>query len=100
MLRLGADEDVRRLARHVAGRAVGVVLTGGGGHGLAHLGALRALEEAGVPIDVVGGTSRGALVAALYAKYKKNVRRNPDVPASPPCVPLFPLALGDIFAHP
>jgi|TARA_B110000971_G_scaffold206542_1_gene229891 lysophospholipid hydrolase len=69
MLRLGADEDVRRLARHVAGRAVGVVLTGGGGHGLAHLGALRALEEAGVPIDVVGGTSRGALVAALYAKY-------------------------------
>ena len=48
---------------------MGVVLTGGGGHGLAHLGALRALEDAGVPVDAVGGTSRGALVAALYAKY-------------------------------
>ena len=56
------EEDLSRLARHVAGHAVGVVLTGGGGHGLAHLGALRALEDAGVPVDVVGGTSQGALV--------------------------------------
>jgi predicted acylesterase/phospholipase RssA len=44
-------------------------LTGGGGHGLAHLGALRALEDAGVPVDVVGGTSQGALVGALYAAH-------------------------------
>ena len=51
-LRLGSREDVERLARRVAGRGVGVVLTGGGGHGLAHLGALRALEDAGVPIDL------------------------------------------------
>ena len=79
MLRLGSDDDVRRVARHVAGRAVGVVLTGGGGHGLAHLGALRALEDAGVPVDVVGGTSRGALVAALYAKYASTTHMLPGV---------------------
>ena len=68
-LRVDEEEDLSRLARHVAGHAVGVVLTGGGGHGLAHLGALRALEDAGVPVDVVGGTSQGALVAALYAAH-------------------------------
>ena len=61
------------------GRAVGVVLTGGGGHGLAHLGALRALEDAGVPVDAVGGTSRGALVAALYAKYASTTHMLPRV---------------------
>jgi lysophospholipid hydrolase len=48
--------------------AVGVVLTGGGGHGLAHLGALRALEDSGVPIDCVGGTSQGALMAGAYTR--------------------------------
>ena len=79
MLRLSSDADVQRLARHVAGRAVGVVLTGGGGHGLAHLGALRALEDAGVPVDAVGGTSRGALVAALYAKYASTTHMLPRV---------------------
>ena len=79
MLRLSSDADVQRLARHVAGRAVGVVLTGGGGHGLAHLGALRALEDAGVPVDVVGGTSRGALVAALYAKHASTTHMLPRV---------------------
>jgi NTE family protein len=45
---------------------VGVVLSGGGGRGGAHLGALRELEQAGVPIDLVVGTSYGALVGGLY----------------------------------
>jgi predicted acylesterase/phospholipase RssA len=43
------------------------VLGGGGARGFAHLGALRAFEEQGVPIDVVGGTSIGALAGALWA---------------------------------
>jgi predicted acylesterase/phospholipase RssA len=47
---------------------VGVVLGGGGARGFAHLGVLRALAEAGVPIDWVGGTSIGAVVAALAAR--------------------------------
>ena len=56
-----------RLARLLTGRATGVVLSGGGARGFAHIGALRALHEAGVPIDAVGGTSIGAIIAALWA---------------------------------
>jgi len=50
-----------------ARRGVGVVMSGGGAKGLYHIGVLEALEEAGVPIDCVAGTSMGAIVAALYA---------------------------------
>lgn len=46
---------------------VGLVLSGGGAKGLAHIGALKVIEEAGVEIDYVGGTSMGAIVGALYA---------------------------------
>jgi predicted acylesterase/phospholipase RssA len=59
---------VRRLARRLAGRAVGLVLSGGGARGLAHLGVVEALEGAGLQIDRWGGTSMGALVAASYAR--------------------------------
>ncbi len=46
---------------------VGVVLSGGGAKGFAHISVLKALEEAGVRIDYIGGTSMGAIVGALYA---------------------------------
>ena len=46
---------------------VGLVLSGGGAKGLAHIGALKVLEEAGVRIDYIGGTSMGAIVGGLYA---------------------------------
>jgi NTE family protein len=46
---------------------VGVVLSGGGAKGLAHIGALKIIEEAGVEIDYIGGTSMGAIIGALYA---------------------------------
>ncbi|WP_424492585.1 patatin-like phospholipase family protein [Salinimicrobium sp. GXAS 041] len=46
---------------------VGLVLSGGGAKGLAHIGALKVLEEAGVQIDYIGGTSMGAIVGSLYA---------------------------------
>lgn len=68
-VRLGCDADMKRLARHLAGRAVGLVLGGGGARGLAHLGVLRAMEEVGVPVDFIGGTSQGAFMAALYAQH-------------------------------
>jgi NTE family protein len=66
---LRADEpgDVRRLARLVAGRAVGLVLAGGGARGYAHIGVIKALMEAGVPFDNLGGTSMGAVIAAGLA---------------------------------
>ena len=47
--------------------SVGVVLSGGGAKGYAHIGVLRALEEAGVRVDFIGGTSMGAIVGGLYA---------------------------------
>jgi NTE family protein len=56
-----------RIARLVTGRAHGLVLGGGGARGFAHLGALRAFQEARIPIDIVGGTSMGAIVGAQYA---------------------------------
>ncbi|WP_109098688.1 patatin-like phospholipase family protein [Aquimarina sp. AU58] len=46
---------------------IGLVLSGGGAKGLAHIGALKIIEDAGVRIDYIGGTSMGAIVGALYA---------------------------------
>jgi NTE family protein len=59
--------DIARIARLVTGRAVGLVLSGGGARGFAHIGVVRALREAGVPIDLVGGTSMGAILGAGVA---------------------------------
>jgi predicted acylesterase/phospholipase RssA/CRP-like cAMP-binding protein len=68
-LHVRADEadDTARVARWVTGRSVGLVLGGGGARGWAHIGAMRALLEAGVPVDLIGGTSQGALVGAALA---------------------------------
>lgn len=66
-VRQDRDGDVERIARFLAGRAVGLVLAGGGARGLAHVGAVRALREARVPVDLVAGTSIGALVGAAVA---------------------------------
>ncbi len=67
-VRDGSDEDFSRLARSLTGRSVSLVLSGGGARGLAHIGVLRALEEAQVPVDIVGGASFGALIAAAVAR--------------------------------
>ncbi len=56
--------DVARLARLITHRGVGLVLSGGGARGFAHLGVIRALREAQIPIDFVGGSSIGAIIAA------------------------------------
>jgi predicted acylesterase/phospholipase RssA/CRP-like cAMP-binding protein len=66
-VRAGAPRDFSRLARCLTGRGVGLVLSGGGARGFAHLGAIRAIEEAGLEIDLIGGTSMGALMGAAYA---------------------------------
>ena len=46
---------------------LGIALSGGGIKGMAHVGVLRALEENGIHVDVIGGTSSGSLIASLYA---------------------------------
>ena len=66
-LRMRNDQDWRRLVRRLTGRATGLALSGGAARGHAHIGVIRALEEAGVEIDLIGGTSMGALVGALLA---------------------------------
>jgi predicted acylesterase/phospholipase RssA/CRP-like cAMP-binding protein len=66
-VRLDRAIDLDRLSRRITGRSVGLVLGGGGPRGFAHLGVVRALEEAGVAVDAVGGASVGALVASLCA---------------------------------
>ncbi|ETN38144.1 uncharacterized protein HMPREF1541_07768 [Cyphellophora europaea CBS 101466] len=60
--------DLHRLARRLCGRSVGLVLGGGGARGIAQVGIIRSLEEAGIPIDIIGGTSIGAFIGALYAR--------------------------------
>lgn len=59
--------DFGRLARLLTQRGVGLVLSGGGARGFAHLGVIRALREARVPIDFVGGSSIGSIIAAGVA---------------------------------
>lgn len=66
-LRIGRREDAERVARHLTGRAIALVLGGGAGRGLAHIGVLQAFEEEGIPVDVVVGTSMGAIVGAQIA---------------------------------
>ncbi len=63
----GSKEDVARIARTAAGRSIGLVLSGGGARSYAHIGAIRALGDAGIAIDFVGGTSMGAIIAAGLA---------------------------------
>jgi len=60
--------DLHRMSRRITGRSVGLVLGGGGARGMAHLGVIKALQEAGIEVDIIGGTSQGAFVGALYAK--------------------------------
>ena len=55
------------LQAHPLRKKVGVVLSGGGAKGMAHIKALKVIEEAGIPIDYIVGTSMGAIVGALYS---------------------------------
>ena len=59
--------DFNRLARILTDSAVGLVLGGGGARGISHLGVLQALEERGIAIDMVGGTSIGSFIGGLVA---------------------------------
>ncbi|XP_019496713.1 PREDICTED: patatin-like phospholipase domain-containing protein 7 isoform X2 [Hipposideros armiger] len=60
--------DFSRLARVLTGNAIALVLGGGGARGCAQVGVIRALMEYGIPVDMVGGTSIGAFIGALYSE--------------------------------
>lgn len=63
----GFEAGVVRVARRLAGRSMGVVLSGGGARGFAHIGVLEELRAGGIEIDRVGGCSMGAFVGAMFA---------------------------------
>jgi NTE family protein len=95
-------EDVGRMARLITGNAVGLVLSGGGARGFAHIGVIKAIREAGIPIDHCGGTSVGSIMAAgvaagwdnnqLTNRHRRNfVERNP---LGDYTLPLISLASG------
>ena len=66
---LQKDDDIGHasIARQLTGRGLGLVLSGGGARGFAHIGLLRALEDLNIAVDVAGGTSMGAFISALVA---------------------------------
>jgi NTE family protein/lysophospholipid hydrolase len=79
---LDSDQDIARLARILTGNSIALVLGGGGARGFAHIGAIRAIREAGIQIDLVGGTSMGASIGAQCAlgwDYDAMIERNREI---------------------
>ncbi len=66
-IRPALERDIARLARTLSGTAIGLVLSGGGARGFAHLGVLKALDEFGAQVDEIGGASIGAIMGAYCA---------------------------------
>ena len=105
-LREGDGGDLARLTRFLAGRAVALVLGGGGARGYSYVGICRALEELGVPVDAVCGTSMGALVggavalglpaAAMDAQSRRMNARDPFADYT---LPLLSMIRGDRLAR-
>jgi NTE family protein len=62
-----ASPALHRLARKVHGASVGIALAAGAAFGISHIGVLQVLEEGGVPLDMITGTSMGSITGALYA---------------------------------
>ena len=60
---MSAQQEVKNLER----KKVAVVLSGGGAKGMAHVGVLKVLEQAGIPVDIITGTSMGSIIGGLYA---------------------------------
>jgi NTE family protein len=61
------EAELGRTARKITQRVVGLALSSGGARGIAHIGVLKALEEANIPVDMISGTSAGSLFGGLYA---------------------------------
>src|SRR5204863_9956209 len=61
------NADLRRVAREVGHRRVGLALSSGGARGLAHIGVIQVLEENGIEVDVIAGCSMGSYIGAVWA---------------------------------
>ena len=67
-VRVDREADVERVGRLLLSRGIGLVYSGGGARGISEVGVLRAMREAGIPIDAVGGTSIGSIMAGATAR--------------------------------
>ncbi|XDD46899.1 cyclic nucleotide-binding domain-containing protein [Leptospira sp. WS39.C2] len=66
-IRTYSNHGFESLTRFITGRSIGLALGGGGAKGFAHIGLIKAMQEENIPIDMIGGTSAGALMASIYA---------------------------------
>lgn len=104
---LGSEKSLSRLIRFIVGKAIALVLSGGGARGLAHVGVIKALEERNIPIDYVGGTSMGSLIGAGvgvgmdYKEIAYHTQKNvlPATQGYDYTVPLFSLKTGKGVCH-
>jgi NTE family protein len=95
-------DDIARVARLLTGRSVGLVLSGGGARGFAHIGVMRALREAKIAVDSIGATSIGAIIGAGWAagwdyqEMRDRMRRSfvTSNPLSDYTLPLISLVTG------
>jgi NTE family protein len=95
-------DDLARVVRLLTGRALALVLSGGGARGFAHIGVLRALQAAKLPVDAIGATSIGAIIGAgwaagwSYAELLERMRRSfvTRNPIGDYTLPLVSLASG------
>ncbi|RME44604.1 MAG: hypothetical protein D6796_11575 [Caldilineae bacterium] len=62
-----SEEGLHRIARRLTNRTVGLALSSGGSRGLAHVGVLKVLQEENIPVDMIAGSSAGALFGAFFA---------------------------------
>lgn len=99
-VRLDIHSDIDRLGRLLTGHAVGLVMAGGGARAFTHIGVVKAMRASGVPIDLIGGTSMGAIVAAgvaarwtdeeLLTRFRRSfVDNNPLSDYTIPAISLF-----------
>ncbi|CAN5823152.1 patatin-like phospholipase family protein [soil metagenome] len=93
--RHGNGGDASRVARLLLHQGVTLVLSGGGARGMAEIGVLKAIEELGIPIDAVGGTSAGAVIGGCIArgwdfKLVRDTLRASVADGRPPVDPTFP----------
>ena len=70
IVRSGSQAGVRRMARRLAGRSLGIVLSGGGARGVAHVGVIEELQREGYEVDRIAGASMGGMVGSLFAEQR------------------------------